>query len=361
ITKSPFFLGYAPALAIGAVSVLIATGWAAHSALTRPGPVWAALLLGVPLLLWRHSQFDESYFGFYAYAPGLRADFHAPSPSVKFIDEKQSDHGRIVGWGNNLFPSYNTALGWESLYGVDALRNQYYNELAMEFGMERVWFWDAYSDEKKSPQLVPVQDMLNVTHYVATKRELPHPIAELEWIAQQDFDVYRSPRAWPRAFFTDRLAAYANVKEFAAMVRNGDRRAFAAVQAEQKIAAPLPATLTDRIVTPAQNYRLTSNTTSFTLDAGSPGIAVLTEAFYAEDFRVTLNGERVPYFRVNHAFKGIMIPAAGRYEVKFAYWPQHFEYALGLCALGWLLLAIGAFWLARTPPVAPRSELPSTL
>ncbi|MEO6568793.1 MAG: hypothetical protein ABIO94_08515 [Opitutaceae bacterium] len=357
ITKSPFFLGYAPALGLGAIVVLIGAAWAATGTTTRPGPIWAACLLGIPLLLWRHSQFDDSYFGFYAYAPGLRADFHARSPSVEFIDLKQADHGRIIGWGNNLFPSYNTALGWESLYGVDALRNRYYNELAVEFGMQRVWTWDFHVDEKTAQQLVPLHDVLNVTHYLGTKRDLPHPIAELEWLAQQDLDVYRSPHAWPRAFFTDRLALYSATKDFGALVRSGDRRAFAAVQVDEKISTSLSSTLSDRVVTPAQNYRLTSNTTSFTVEATAPGVVVLTEAYYPEDFRVTLNGAPVPFFRVNHAFKGVMIPAAGHYEVKFSYWPQYFDTALGLSGAGLILLAGGVIFLARRSPGTDQSTL----
>jgi hypothetical protein len=216
--------------------------------------------------------------------------------------------------------------------------------------MERVYFWDAFSDENKSPQLVPMQDVLNVTHYLATRRELPHPIAELEWLGQQDFDVYRSPNAWPRAFFTDHLATYATAKDFAALVRTGDRRPFAAIQDEEKIGLELPRALPGRTVRPAMNLQLTSNTTSFAIDATGPGVAVLTEAFYLDDFRVTLNGQPVPYFRVNHAFKGVAIPASGHYEIRFAYWPQHFEIALVLFAGGLLLLLAGAYSLCRCRP-----------
>ena len=88
------------------------------------------------------------------------------------------------------------------------------------------------------------------------------------------------------------------------------------------------------------------------VDAPGPGVAVLTEVYYAEDFAVTVNGKPAPYFRVNHAFKGVALPAAGRHEITFAYWPRHFTLALGLGAAGALLLLAGFAWLARTPPPA---------
>ena len=44
--------------------------------------------LGLPILLWRHGQQLRTPFNHYAFSPGARADFHAPSPVVDAI------HGR---------------------------------------------------------------------------------------------------------------------------------------------------------------------------------------------------------------------------------------------------------------------------
>jgi hypothetical protein len=350
--KSPFFQGYASALAVGAVALPAAVGWGARHVL-RPGPLVVALLLGLPLLLWRHCQLGETFFNFYAFVPNSRADFYAKSPSVEFVNQHQSEPGRVVGWGNNLFPVYNTALRWEGLYGVETLRSRYYHELTTEFDLKRVWVWDYHMPEKDSAKLVPYHDLLNVTYYVATKAPLPHAIAGLEWLGQQDLDVYRSPTAWPRAFFTDRLAGYATIKDFATMVRDGDRRPFAAMQNSDAPAFNLPTNQTDRTIRPARDYRLTSNTTSFVVDATGPGMVVLTEAYYPEDFQVTINGQPADYFRVNHAFKGVYVDRAGTYTIAFAYAPPVFEHSLVLFAVGLAGLAGGAWWLRRSPTPVP--------
>lgn len=343
---SAFFHGYAGSLAIAALALLAALNWAVAGSAVRPGPLLAAIALGFPLLLWRHCQYNDTPFNRYALIPAKRGDFYAFSPSVKFVDQQKKEPGRVVGWGHNLFPAYNTALRWEGLYGVETLRNAYYQELTKEFDLTRVWVWDTDNEEKESARLLPAHDLLNVSHYVATRQPAPHAIAGLEYLGTQDLDVFRSPTVWPRAFFTDRLARYATVKDFVAATRQGDRRPFAAIQNTEPSAPSLPAELTGRTVQAAHDYRLTGNTTSFVIDAPGAGVAVLTEAYYPpDDFRVTLNGKPATYFRVNHAFKGIELPAAGTYLVKFEYWPAVITQSLILAAFGLVALTGGFVWL----------------
>jgi hypothetical protein len=342
-STSPFFHGYVPALALAGLALPLGVRWAAR--MHRPGLLYAALLLGGPLLLWRHSQYNHTVFEQYAFVPGARCDLQAPSPAVAFINEDRREPGRVVGWEHNLFPSYNTALHLEGLYGVDALRNRYYQELAKTFDLQRVWEWDAINKEADAPLLRPAHDLLNVTYYLASHRGAPRVIAGLRLLVPRDLDVYESPSAWPRAFFTDRLAVYASVKDFAEQVRAGDGHPFAAIQTGEAEVPALSAELADRTVRPATGYRLTANTTTFVIDAPGPGLAVLTESFYRDDFQVTVDGRPAQYFRVNHAFKGVAIAGAGRHEITFAYWPEHFTLALVLGVAGLLLLAAGAHLL----------------
>lgn len=347
-TTSPFFDGYLPALTLAVVALPVGIRWTAR--FVRPGPMWVVLVLGLPVLLWRHCQFGDTFFNFYAFVPGQRCDLHAPSAGAGYLDQLEREPGRVVGWGNTLFPSYNSALRWESLYGVDALRSRPYEELAREFGLDRVWIWDWFSKPEDAPRLVPAQDLMNVTHYVADHTSPAREIAGLKLLKSLDLDIYASPTAWPRAFFTDRLLKYASVREFAEAVWRGDRRPFAAIQQGQTDAPALPADLATRTVRAATNYRLTSNDTTFTVDAPGPGIAVLAETYYAKDFQATVDGKSTPYFRVNHAFKGVAIASAGRHVVTFAYWPQHFTLALRMGLAGLMLLLAGFVWLWRSSP-----------
>jgi hypothetical protein len=101
-------------------------------------------------------------------------------------------------------------------------------------------------------------------------------------------------------------------------------------------------------VVAARDYKLTNNTTSFTVTAPGPGVVVLTEAFEDGNFRVFLNGKLADYFRVNHAFKGIRIEQAGEYRVTFSYWPRYLTPALIICGIGVLVFAATLLILLRS-------------
>ena len=99
---------------------------------------------------------------------------------------------------------------------------------------------------------------------------------------------------------------------------------------------------------PAAKYRLTSNTTGFTVDAPNPGVIVLGETYEAGNWRVTLDGKPVEYFRVNHAFLGVRVEVPGMHTLRFVYWPRMLTPALWLFAGGFVgMLATACFGLAR--------------
>jgi len=357
--KSPFFWGYAPALILTAVALPLAVRAAKRTA--QPGLLWVALVLGLPLLLWRHCQYDGSEFSFYAFVPGKRTELRVTSPGIDYVNQLRREPTRIAAWGHTLYPSYNTVLRWEGLYGVDAVRSREYQEVAAEFGMQRVWNWNWRNDPDAAPVLVPAQDLLNATIYVADHTEPAQQYPGLTLVHQADLDIYSSPTAWPRAFFTDKVVGYATPRDFAQLIMKGDRRPFAAIQNSETgwlAALPLAAPEEPRTVSPASDYHFTANTTTFTILAPAKGVAVLTETYYLDDFRVTVNGRPADYFRVNHAFKGVTLPAAGTYRIEFSYWPQHFTLALWLGAAGLVFLAAGFLWLWRgASPTNPGTAL----
>jgi hypothetical protein len=345
---SPFFKGYAAALFVAVALLPLGLWWGARPGGAR-GALWVALVLGLPLLFWRYGLYRTSTFDHYAFTPGPRVDLHAPSPAVGIVNAHRKDVGRANGWDSNLYASYNTLLRWEGVYGVDAVRSGHYHELAAVLRLERVWNWDWPNREAESRDLVRKYDFYNVTHWLATHRDGPHAIEGLELIAQADLDVYASPTAWPRAFFTNRIVSYVTPADLAKLIVEGDGRPFAALQQGEPVPAQVPGLPTGSELRAARDYRFTPNTTTFTVEATAPGVAVLAETYYLDDFAVTVNGQPADYFRINHTFKGVVLPAAGAYEISYRYWPEHFTAALWAAAAGLVLTAGGLIWLARRP------------
>ena len=343
---SPFFRGYA--LSLGIVLLILPLGlhWGLANP-TKPGPIWVILALGLPLLCWRHSQYRESSFDHYVFIPGPRSDLHAPSPAIALLKGDVAEPGRVNGWSSTLYASYNTVPRLEGVYGVDAVRSQYYHELADALGLQRVWNWDWPNRESESRDLIKKYDLYNVTHWVATHRNGDHLIDGLRLIGQADLDVYASPSAWPRAFYCNGVVEYDTPADFARLLMEGNGRPFAAIHKGDGL--DLPRLNTDeRLIQPANEYHFTPNRTSFRIEAPGPGVAVLTETYYQKDFQVTVNGQSAVYFRLNHAFRGVKIPAAGTYDITYNYWPQYFTLALWLALIGVMGLLGGLIWLFRS-------------
>jgi hypothetical protein len=343
---SPFVWGSLVVLLLAAIIFMFVS----RHILTR-GPSSAALLVIVTcvvVLLWRHGWHAGVGFEGRVVAPMVRADFHAKSPAIAALRaDQKKEPSRAVGFQGNLFPGWNDVYRLEGLNGPDALINPFYRELLDACGFVRLWDWRIYQEFSKFAPLRRFYDFLNVRHYLDYRSNQSLLGAQLSPVHYGDLDVYRSETVWPRAFFTDRLIPYASAKDFAQLISGGDARPFAAMLADDPaFRRELSSSLSERTITPARNYRLTTNTTAFDIDAAGPGIVVLTEAWLPHDFRVTLNGERVNYLRVNHAFKGVAITRSGRHRLEFTYRPKRFTLALSLSALGLGLLGTSA-WLVR--------------
>ena len=352
VPKSVFFVRYAAALFL-AVALL---PWIARRLLTARAWTLANVLLavlGLGALHFRHGMYVATKFDDYVMNPKDRVDFQTPSPAIEYVKSHLPEPARVVGFGDVLSPGFNAVLGLESASSPDAVQNRYYREFVEAAHLPLIWTWRLYFRRESTPVLLPYHDLLNIRYYLAMPGAVPPTVPGLRPIGTRDLDLSESPTVWPRAFFTDALARYQTPEDFAGLVWASDRRPLAATQEDQKFAGNLSTGLSARRVVAATGYRLTGNSTAFTVEAPAAGVVVLTEAFEEENFRVTVNGAPAPYFRVNHAFCGVPIPQAGHFLVRFEYWPRRLTLALWLSAAGLALLAAGAAWLraSRSPSV----------
>lgn len=339
-----FLWGYLASLLAGAAVLTLTARHALRSG--RLTSTHGLLLAGAAVVLcWRLGMHSDAVgFDTFTARPPVRVNFHARSDSIEFVRAAQRrEPARAFGLHSNFFPGWTGVYGLESVHGPDALVNPWMRDLAGASGLERLWDWRLYADATSVAQARPFLDALNVRHYLDLQSDQAALGKSLRMLKGSDLDVYESPTAWPRAFFTDRLGRYGPPAEMIALIRPAAGRPLAAMHAPDVGAVPalaaLPQDLGTRTVVPATDYRLTTNTTAFTVRATAPGIIVLTEVFWPRDFRVEVNGRPARVLRVNHAFKGVAVDAPGEYRVTFRYWPRNLTRNLFLAGLGVLLSA----------------------
>jgi hypothetical protein len=341
---APFIWDYLIALLLASagLAVLLQRACARRSL----GPASGILIvLGVGVLVWRQGL-HAANIGYEAFTarPTVRVDFHARSGAMEFARTAHArEPGRGYGMQGNFFPGWTGVYGLETVHGPDALVNPWLRELIGVSGLERIWDWRLYAEPANAANGKPFLDALNVRYYFDLKTAHPTLAANFKLLHRGDLDVYESPTAWPRAFFTDRLAPYDLPAEVVEKIRGAAGRPLALAQRTDRevgvALAQIPADLATRTSVPATDYRLTENNTSFTVKATGPGVIVLTEAFWPGDFRAEINGRKVPIVRLNHAFKGVVVEQPGDLRVTIRYWPRAFPRNLALCGTGALLLA----------------------
>jgi hypothetical protein len=281
--------------------------------------------------------------------PRGRTRLATSSPAVNAIRADAKGPTRVVGLHEVLFPGSQSLYGLESLGGPDALELPRYEELINKYGVTRFWDWGVSIDGTDLNRLARLLDLLNVGYVLAghgaEDQRLPPGAESLTPLHMDGDDLVLAARrsgAWPRAFFVDRVAHHRGVNEFVTQLRESNGP-FASVDASDDVGSGFsPISNPDDVGSgssriayeAATNYKLTANRTSFRVRASGPGVAVLTEAWMANDFVATLNGVPVPYFRVNHAFKGVRIPAAGDWAVEFRYRPA-------LWGISWIVAVLG--------------------
>jgi hypothetical protein len=350
INRSPFVVWSLAALLAAAIGCTLVV----RAMLVRRA-VGAASLLTLAtcgaVMLWRFGLHGPTGFSDYVIAPPSRVNFQAASPAIAAArEDRHGEPGRFVGLNGNAFHGWMNIYDFEGIAGPDALSNPHVRELQQAIGFERIWAWRIYSQYSTLATLKRAYDFFNVRHFFDYASDQGRLGAVLTPVKMGDLDVYRSDTAWPRAFFTNRVAVYAEPAALATLINHGDGRPFAAMQAgDEPVPAEVPADLASRTVTPASNYQLTTNTTSFDIDATGPGLAVLQETWLRKDFRARVDGKPTPYLRVNHAFKGVYITTPGSHHIEFEYWPRRMTESLAMSAVGALLL-FGAGWIVLKVP-----------
>jgi hypothetical protein len=160
-------------------------------------PTVLLLVVSLGLLYWRYGMHLKTGFDDYVMNPQTRVNLQARSPAIEAMQSHTTQPFRAVGFGWNLFPGYNAALGIEGINGPDGLINSYYRALTDALGIERDWDWRLIVREATLEKLKVAYDFLNVKYFLASHRDQPEKLSGL----LEKPGVYTVPFSyWPRYF-----------------------------------------------------------------------------------------------------------------------------------------------------------------
>jgi hypothetical protein len=284
--------------------------------------------------------------------PPARATLEALSPALEAIRARAgSEPSRVAPIEEVLFPGTQALWRLESTGGPDALKLPAMDTLSDLTGVERTsWFWRTALHPGATESARGFLDMTNVAYLVARGDQVPRGIRPLPLNGPDQLVVALRETAWPRAFFVDGVERHDSTAALANRIRGATGPFASVAHYDADAVRGLPQSASH--ASPADSYRLTPNTTTFTVRSEGPGLAVLSEAFVELDFEATLNGKATSYLQVNHALKGVLIPGPGRWTVQFLYRPRLWNVSWLLAALGLL----GLTGLAMADPLLSRGS-----
>jgi len=174
--------------------------------------------------------------------------------------------------------------------------------------------------------------MLNVKHLVS-----PLPLLDPQFrpVTADTPYVYENNAVFPKAFFVDSVKIVPGLQAF-----------FKQLQAETHpeaiaflTARNLPATLN------ADSARVdtvvySKNAIHVTVKTREPALLVLSENFYADGWRATLNNAALQVYQTNHVLQSVLVPANTTGTIRFEFFPKTLEAGLWISITTFISLLI---------------------
>jgi hypothetical protein len=281
-------------------------------------------------------------------APQSNPALYYPPVSV-LTSLANASPGRIVGF-SCLPANLAYMAGLRDIRGYDSVDPAQYVELLLALADPRSQKEDyaavmdiaprLFGANAGKPVLVPGISLLGV-RYILFRGGTPPP--ELQPDFQADgYCAYANPQALQRVFVprTAQLVTNAAARLQILSSENFDPGETACV--EEPVALPRSCSGTATIKEESSIKVVVSAAMK------TPGLLVLTDLWYS-GWNAYLAGRPVPVLRVNHAFRGVVLPA-GEHRLEFRYEPASFALGVKLAAFAAVALLV---WFA-VPPLKNR-------
>lgn len=252
---------------------------------------------------------NKRYLNENNFTPRSNEELLQPDPSDQQIMQDQGYY-RVLN-ANNPFNDAKTSYFHNSIGGYSAAKlGIYQNLIEHRLSKELSSLVQAIQSKKFNPQQMssfPVLNMLN-TKYIK--------------LGPKQGNAFQNPAALGHAWFVEQVEPLPNSDSVLTAMADFNPKRTAFVNQERKVPGTLNYQVSDKANIELSQYQ--PNEMKYKTSNPKAGFAVFSEIHYPDDWTITIDGEEVEMYRVNHVLRGLEVPA-GAHEIVFRYDPQFYK------------------------------------
>ncbi len=250
------------------------------------------------------------------------------TPADEMVLQDKSQY-RILDATVNLFNDASPSYYHKNIGGYHAAKLRRYQELINmqlegEIGQLFGAFGAATTPESIQPTLdsLGILNMLNLKYVIYNKQAPPL------------VNPYNNGNAW----FVGNIRVAADANEEMKLLGEIDTKKELVI--DKSLASALPASITPDSMAKISLKSYKPNHLVYSVDTKSDQVAVFSEIFYDKGWKATINGEEVPYTRVNYLLRGMPLKA-GTYDLEFRFAPKSYSTGNTIALICSILLILG--------------------
>ncbi|ROI10103.1 hypothetical protein EGI11_03840 [Chryseobacterium sp. H3056] len=253
--------------------------------------------------------------------------------TLETIAEKDQTHYRIYNQVLGAFGETNTSYFKSSVGGYHAVKLRRYDDLINEYFGKM--------DTVKVPRIL---NMLNTKYLIFGNAEKP--------------EVVTNPDANGNGWFVSNVKFVDSPNEEIAQIGEVDTKKVAIVSSDDKDyfeGKTLQADSTAFLK--LMHYQ--ADELEFKSQSKTPQLAVFSEIYYPKGWKISIDGNEVPYIKANYLLRAVHVPA-GNHTVKMVFAPEVIATGklVSVIAFGLFILlsAFGLYWLYRNNGAEKNTE-----
>lgn len=245
-------------------------------------------------------------------------------PADEFILQDQSQF-RVLDLSVNIFNDASPSFYHKNIGGYHAAKLRRYQELInMQLEREIGTLATAGSVE----ELIEIMEGLNILNML----NLKYIIFNKQ--AQPILNPYQNGNAW----FVEKINIVKDANEEMRMLGEIDTKKELVV--DQAVSSILPSEILPDSTASIELISYKPNHLVYNVSCNSDQVAVFSEIFYDKGWIATIDGEEVPYTRVNYLLRGMPLKA-GKYELEFKFEPKSYSQGNLIAIISSIIFLLG--------------------